>query len=174
MLSPLPACQNHPEWSQIRIILIIGHQDPRTSSWKDQRHPTMGSNLMGLLTLRIRWRTMRLRTGSIISNLILFQSVIVGCRASLACNGREEGVRWHHWSPMVPPTAESPIVPPVVPPMPPMVPPIAEQHNTRIVSELFVQLHVPVSRRRHYLMVLTACLLKLTVKQQKKRQNSFI
>ena len=30
-------------------------QDPWASSWKDQRHPTMGPNLMGLLTLRIRW-----------------------------------------------------------------------------------------------------------------------
>ena len=30
-------------------------QDPWAGSWKDQRHPTMGPNLMGLLTLRIRW-----------------------------------------------------------------------------------------------------------------------
>ena len=116
---------------------------------------------------------MRLRTGSIISNLILFQSVIVGCRASLACNGREEGVRWHHWSPMVPPTAESPIVPPVVPHMPPMVPPIAEQHNTRIVSELFVQLHVPVSRRRALFDGFNSMSVEIHCEATEKRQNLF-
>lgn len=117
---------------------------------------------------------MRLRTGSIISNLILFQSVIVGCRASLACNGREEGVRWHHWSPMVPPTAESPIVPPVVLPICHLWCHLLLSSTTQESSQSYLyNCMFPSLDEEHYLMVLTACLLKFTVKQQKKRQNLF-
>ena len=45
--------KNQQNSADPKLIIIIV-QNPWESSWKDQRNPSMGPNLMGLLTLRIR------------------------------------------------------------------------------------------------------------------------
>ena len=49
------SCRNRTIGRGWIMIMKVDAQDPGASSGKDQRHPTVGSNLLGLLTLRLRW-----------------------------------------------------------------------------------------------------------------------
>ena len=110
------------------MIMKVDAQDPGASSGKDQRHPTVGSNLLGLLTLRLRWDA---RSEDQLDSIWSLQSLV--------CKGREGEVGRF----TVPHIAD------LQTKQNGAATYFAEQQNlARIVSELFVQLHVSLSRQR--------------------------
>ena len=122
------SCSNRTIGRGWIMIMKVDAQDPGASSGKDQRHPTVGSNLLGLLTLRLRWAA---RSEDQLNSIWSLQSLV--------CKGREGEVGRF----TVPHIAD------LQTKQNGAATYFAEQQNlARIVSELFVQLHVSLSRQR--------------------------